>query len=191
MADIREAMQAKSDQLNAQDIIGYEPVLLITKVTVTNGDQPVSIFYHGCNNRPWKPSKGMLRGLSAGWSPETDNWIGKSVRVYNEPTVKWAGKEVGGIRIREMSDIKDRGIKFMLRESRQKVVEFFIGQFVPQVKQYPDAAFKKNLSTMVDKMVSGEMTFQQVVAHCQNTGGDLTQEQLKQLEMHAPVEENS
>lgn len=190
MADIREAMQAKSDQLNAQDIIGYEPVLLITKVIVTKGDQPVSIYYHGDNNRPWKPSKGMLRGLSAGWGPETDNWIGQSVRVYNEPTVKWAGKEVGGIRIREMSGIKERGIKFMLRESRQKVVEFAIGFFTPPVKQYPDASFKKNLSTMVDKMTSGEMTFQQVVAHCQNTGGDLTAEQLKQLEMHAPVDEN-
>lgn len=190
MADIREAMQAKSDQLNAQDIIGYEPVLLITNVTVTRGDQPVSVHYHGDNGRPWKPSKGMLRGLSAGWGPETDNWIGKSVRVYNDETVKWAGKEVGGIRIREMSHIKETGIKYMLRESRQKVTEFFIKCFIPEVKTYPDAAFEKNLPTMIEKMNSGEMTIQQVVAHCQKTGGNLTDEQLKQLHMHAPTDEN-
>lgn len=190
MADIREAMQAKSDQLNAQDIIGYEPVLLITSVTVTRGDQPVSVHYHGDNGRPWKPSKGMLRGLSAGWGPETDNWIGKSVRVYNDETVKWAGKEVGGIRIREMSHIKETGIKYMLRESRQKVTEFFIGCFTPEVKAYPDAAFKKNMPVMVDKMNSGEMTIQQVIAHCQKTGGNLTDDQLKQLEKHAPTDEN-
>lgn len=190
MADIREAMQAKSDQLNAQDIIGYEPVLLITSVTVTRGEQPVSVHYHGDNGRPWKPSKGMLRGLSAGWGPETDNWIGKSVRVYNDETVKWAGKEVGGIRIREMSHIKETGIKYMLRESRQKVTEFFIGCFTPEFKTYPDAAFNKNLPVMIDKMNSGEMTIQQVIAHCQKTGGNLTDEQLKQLHMHAPTDEN-
>jgi hypothetical protein len=43
---------------------------------------------------------------------------------------------------------------------------------------------------MIDKMNSGEMTIQQVIAHCQKTGGNLTDEQLNQLEMHAPTDEN-
>jgi hypothetical protein len=34
-------------------------------------------------------------------SPESDDWIGKRVTLYNDPTVSFAGKIVGGIRVRE------------------------------------------------------------------------------------------
>jgi len=34
-------------------------------------------------------------------SDDTDNWIGKPVVLYTDPTVMYAGKVVGGIRIRK------------------------------------------------------------------------------------------
>lgn len=33
-------------------------------------------------------------------SDNTDNWIGKQIVLYEDPNVVWAGKPVGGIRIR-------------------------------------------------------------------------------------------
>ena len=67
MSDIGFALEAKSDQLNYDDIADTEVVITISEVQVRKSDQPVWIFFHGCNNRPWKPSKGMLRILATAW----------------------------------------------------------------------------------------------------------------------------
>ena len=187
MADISVAMQAKSDQLNAVDIMGVEPVITIRDVQVRNGDQPVWVFYHGDNNRPWKPSKGMIRILAAGWGTESKNWIGKSVQIYCEPSVTYGGKEVGGVRIRAMSDIDKRGIKATLTISRQKREPYPVKFLDMQRPQYPSDKFDATFDAMVQTMQDGKMTLQQIIARCQKTG-DLTEEQMKRLSDAAPVE---
>lgn len=187
MADISVAMQAKSDQLNAVDIMGVEPVITIRDVQVRNGDQPVWVFYHGDNNRPWKPSKGMIRILAAGWGTESKNWIGKSVQIYCEPSVTYGGKEVGGVRIRAMSDIDKRGIKATLTISRQKREPYPVKFLDMQRPQYPSDKFDATFEAMVQTMQDGKMTLQQIIARCQKTG-DLTEEQMKRLSDAAPVE---
>jgi len=63
--DIGFALEAKSDQLNYDDIADTEVVVTISEVRVRQGDQPVSVFFNGCKNRPWKPCKGMIRILAA------------------------------------------------------------------------------------------------------------------------------
>ena len=60
----------------------------------------------------------MLRMLVEAWRRDSSNWIGKYVQVYVDPEVKWAGKPVGGIRIRALSDIPDRGMTFIVAENR-------------------------------------------------------------------------
>ncbi|MGB0942959.1 MAG: hypothetical protein ACPGUE_11180 [Marinomonas sp.] len=186
MADITQAMQAKSDQLNAVDIMGSEPVITIRDVQVRGGDQPVWIFYHGDQNRPWKPSKGMLRILAAGWGNESNNWLGKSVQLYMEPSVKYAGQEVGGIRIRAMSDINKNGIRATLTINRQKREPYPVLYLNMQRPAYPEKQFNDAFSAMVEAMQSGKMTLEQIIARCQQTG-DLTQEQMQRLSDNAPV----
>lgn len=44
-------------------------------------------------------TNGQLTALALG-SPETDDWIGKQVTMYNDRTVSYAGKLTGGVRIR-------------------------------------------------------------------------------------------
>lgn len=111
MPNIQQTLEAKSDQLNAVDIMGYEPVITIRAVELKqSADQPIFIYYEGDNNRPWKPSKGMRRILAAAWGLDSDNWIGKKAKLFFEPSVKWAGAEVGGIRIKALSDIPQQGI---------------------------------------------------------------------------------
>lgn len=120
MADVSQAMQAKSDQLNYDDIGSNTIVIKINRVVVTCTDQPVSIFYDGCNNKPYKPSKGMIRLISEAWGVESDFWVGKSIGLYGDATVKWAGKEIGGIRINGFSDIALSGISAFVALSRGK-----------------------------------------------------------------------
>jgi len=121
MASVMKAMEAKSDQLNYVDIGESEINITITEVQVKNTpEQPVWIYYDGCNNRPYKPSKGMIRLLAAGWGDESDCWAGKSIKLYGDATVKWAGQEQGGIRIRAMSDIAPNGFDAFVALSRGK-----------------------------------------------------------------------
>lgn len=187
MANFMQTLEAKSDQLNATDIMGTELVIRIRDAQLTNNkDQPLSIYFDGDNNRPWKPSKGMRRVLAAGWGADTDNLIGKSVKLYFEPTVTYAGKEVGGIRIKAMSDINPNGMVVVEAVNRQKRVPVHVEYLDTTQPEYPDDRFAKGLPVMVDKMKNGEMTLQQVIAQCQKTG-NLTPEQIKQLEDSAPV----
>src|SRR5690554_6431159 len=189
MTDVSFALEAKSDQLNAVDIMGAEPVIRIREVKVRQGDQPVSIYFDGDNNRPWKPSKGMLRVLAGAWGRDSSAWIGKHAQLYFEPTVRYAGKEVGGIRIRALSDIDQRGLSFALRINQKQTEPYHVPLLQVQSNEYPADKFEKALPVMAEKMKAGQMTLQQVIAQCQKTG-QLSQGQLRQLKKVAPVEIN-
>lgn len=103
--DVSETILAKSDQINAIDLV--EPVIVtVTDVKAGPADQPVHIITdkYGAE-RPFKPSKTVRRDLAKAWGVEAKAWIGRSMELYNEPTVKWAGKPVGGIRVSALSHI--------------------------------------------------------------------------------------
>lgn len=189
MVDITRAMQAKSDQTNALDIVGAPLIIKIRAVDYKDGrEQPVWIYYEGDNNRPWKPSKGMIRVLGFAWGTETDPWIGRYAQLEYEPSVVYAGKEVGGIWVKAMTDIPEKGLMLSLAVSRNKRIPFPVKHLKVEVKAYPQDKFDSVKQAMIDAMQSGKMTLPQVIAQCQKTG-QLTPEQLKVLEQNAPIEE--
>jgi hypothetical protein len=110
--DVRAAMAPKSDQINADDLIGGPATVTITginlsKVTGQKGEQPLSVIIDG-GFKPWKPCKSMMRVLSSEWGTNAAKWIGRSVTLYRDPSVKFGGDQVGGIRISHMSHINKR-----------------------------------------------------------------------------------
>ena len=105
MNDMTPTIVPKSDQLNSDDLIAGPITITITRVTIKAGEQPVAIFYDGDNGKPYKCCKSMARILVAAWGADASKYIGRSLTLYRDPTVKWAGMEVGGIRISHMSDI--------------------------------------------------------------------------------------
>ena len=188
MTDVSAAMQAKSDQLNSVDIIGAEPVIRIRDVVVKETtDQPVEVYFDGDNGRPWKPSKGMIRILAGAWGRDSQNWIGKHAKLYFDPEVMYAGEKVGGIRIHSLSDIDAKGLNFTVTINRKKRQPYRVECLTVEQSQYPEDRFAKALPKMVEKMQSGEMTLQQIIAQCQKTGS-LSEDQIKRLEESAPVE---
>jgi len=106
MTDLSKTIEAKSDQLNADDLLSGPITIRVTKVTGTQGDQPISIHYDGDNGKPWKPCKGMRRVLVALWGTKGDDYVGRTLVLYRDGSVKWGGIEVGGIRISHMSHIE-------------------------------------------------------------------------------------
>lgn len=106
--DMHQTIVPKSDQLNADDLIGREMTIKITGVDVRGGqEQPVSIHFEGDNGKPYKACKSMCRVMVSAWGADSSKYVGRSMTLYRDPKVKWGGMEVGGIRISHMSDIAD------------------------------------------------------------------------------------
>jgi len=115
--NVSDTIQARSDQLNADDLIGNTIVATVLSVKRGDAEQPIVIEITG--HKPYKPCKSMRRVLVACWGIDAKNWIGKSMQLYNDPEVTWGGVKVGGIRISAVSDI-DADITLMLAKSRAK-----------------------------------------------------------------------
>lgn len=105
MTDITKTIQPKSSQLNADDMIAGEMTIKITKVSLVAGDQPVAINYEGDNGKPYLPCKSMRRILIMMWGGDSNAYIGRSLKLFRDEKVRFGGVDVGGIRIRQMSDI--------------------------------------------------------------------------------------
>lgn len=106
MTDMNSVIIPKSDQLNADSLLGGQTLTIkITKVSKVSGEQPIVINYENDGGKPWKPCKSMCRVLVYNWGGDGNAYVGKQLTLYADPTVKWGGLEVGGIRVSHMSDI--------------------------------------------------------------------------------------
>lgn len=105
MVDLSKTIIAKSDQLNADDLMGGPLTVRVQDVREGNADQPIAIFYEGCNGKPYYPCKSMRRVLVNVWGKDGKAYAGKSMTLFREPSVKFGGIAVGGIRISHMTDI--------------------------------------------------------------------------------------
>ena len=108
MNDMKQVIIPKSDQLNADDLISGPMTITITRVDIRGGqEQPVSIHFEGDNGKPYKACKSMCRVMVSVWGPNSKAYVGRSMTLYRDPSVKWGGMEVGGIRISHMSDLQE------------------------------------------------------------------------------------
>lgn len=119
------ALVAKSDQLNASDLTGSPVVATIAAVRQGDAAKPVIVDLVGMDGRPWKPSKGMLRVVAFGWGTESDAWVGRSVKLTNNPEVIYAGEKVGGVEVIAMSHI-DKPFTIPVRISQKKVKQHHV-----------------------------------------------------------------
>lgn len=118
MTDMRPTIIPKSDQLNADDLIGQTRTIKVTKVLLCGeAEQPIAINFEGDTGKPYKPCKGMRRVLVNAWGPDGNKYAGRSMTLYRDEKVKFGGLEVGGIRISHMSDI-DKDVTMALTASK-------------------------------------------------------------------------
>lgn len=119
MIDMGKTIAPKSDQLNADDLIAGPMTITITRVSANpeSAEQPVSIYFEGDNGKPYKACKSMRRVMVAAWDRDASQYTGRSMTLYRDPSVKFGGLEVGGIRISHMSHI-DRPLTMALTSTR-------------------------------------------------------------------------
>lgn len=141
MSTLAEALAPKSDQLNADDLIAGPRTLKITKARISKEDRATRIVlnFEGDNGKPWKPCKTMGRAMVMAWAiTDEEQFIGKSVRVYRDPTVRFGDQgEVGGIRISHMSHI-DKPVNTKLTVSQGKKGMFTFHPLVTEQPKQPD-----------------------------------------------------
>lgn len=107
MTDLSRTIAPKSDQLNSDDLIGGPMTIVVTEVTQGNSpEQPISIYFDGDNGKPYKPCKSMRRVLVQIWGKDGAQYPGRAMTIYRDPTVKFGGMEVGGIRISHMTGLE-------------------------------------------------------------------------------------
>ena len=119
MSDMAAVIVPKSDQINADDLIGGDLTIRITAVSVSPGqEQPVSMKFEG-SQKVYRPCKSMARVMVAAWGPDSSAYVGRSLQLYRDPSVKWGGMDVGGIRIRKMSHMpEDRPMTMALTATK-------------------------------------------------------------------------
>jgi hypothetical protein len=103
--DMRPTITPKSDQLNADDLIAGPRTVTITGVKAApgNAEQPVAVYFEGDDGKPYMPCKSMRRVMVAIWGPDANQYAGRAMTLFRDPSVTWGGMEVGGIRISHMS----------------------------------------------------------------------------------------
>jgi hypothetical protein len=187
--DVREAAAPKSDQLNADDLVGSSLTLTVTGVSAGNQEQKLIIEHNA--GKPYKPCKGMIRVLMLAWGDKGSVWVGKSMTVFNDPTVTWAGVEVGGIRISHVSHIKhsiSTSVTMNKKQRKPYRVDPLVMAAPAPPAAYPAAQFTEKLPAMIEAMKAGKMNQAQVIAHCEKTG-TLTDQQEALLVV--PAENNT
>lgn len=177
-----QTVQPKSDQLNADDLIGTTLTINITAVKHCGGDQPIAIHFEGDNGKPYKPCKSMRRVLIHAWGNEGRDYVGKSATLYLDPEVKFGGIKVGGIRISHLSHI-DRTMDIALtatkgRRTPYKVEPLRVNPSAPAT--YPEDKFAAELPRMIESIQTGKSTVEKIKTYCAKTA-PLTPEQVARL----------
>ena len=114
-----ESIASKSDQMDYQDFLGGDKLVTVTEVRKgPTPEQPVEVVVAEFD-RPWRPAKSVRRVLVAAWGSDSTKYVGQRVLLFGDETVRWAGKPIGGIRIKAMSGI-EKPLTVMLTETRGK-----------------------------------------------------------------------
>lgn len=132
--DMTASTEARSDQINAADLVTPR-TYTIEKVTKGTAGYPFDFHMVESPGKVYRPNLGMRRIFVRGWGSKPAAYHGRRVTLFNEPSVIYAGAEVGGIRISHLSHL-DKPLKTSLVIS-QKKKEPYIVQPLPDAPTAP------------------------------------------------------
>jgi hypothetical protein len=122
--DLTASIEARSDQINADDLISGPATYTVREVIKGKAEQPFD-FLLVETDRAYRPSKTMRRVIVNAWGAEASNYAGRVLTLYREPSIQFGGKAVGGIRISHMSHI-DKPLEVMAQVTRGKREKFTV-----------------------------------------------------------------
>lgn len=141
MLDMTESIAPKSDQMNSDDLLSGPRTFTIAEVREASSDeQPVDVVLAEFpKGRPFKPSKSMRRVMVQAWGVDASAYVGKRLTLFRDPTVKWGGQDVGGIRISAMSHI-DKPMVLALTVTRGKKAAYKVAVLAEDAPTSPSVS---------------------------------------------------
>ena len=177
VSSLRDTVAPKSDRRNADDFLaGSETVKIIA---VKRGDAESPVAVHLENSKPWYPCKSMRRILIAAYGDNGGDWVGKSMTLYCDPSVRFGGVAVGGIRISHLSHIESDMV-VSLTTTRSKRSPYTVKK-LEILGDYPADRFAENLPAWLSAIKDGRATAKQILAKVSQSG-KLTTEQINLIE---------
>lgn len=173
---LRDTITPKSDQLNADSLLAGPITVTVTDVRRGSTEQPIDIHISG-GHQCWKPCKSMRRILITAWGDNGKSWIGKSMTLYCEPSVKFGGVAVGGIRVSALSDIES-DLTISLTATRGKRSPFTVKKLNTSV--YSEDKFQANIGAWLAAIAAGKATAEQIIQKVEQTGS-LTEAQKQSI----------
>jgi hypothetical protein len=139
ISDLRHTIIPKSDQINADQLLGGPMTITVTGVKLSDSaEQPVTVSYTGDGGRGFRPCKTMRKLLIHAWGPDARKWPGRSMTLYNDPAVKFGNDTTGGVRISHLSHI-EHDIEARLVATRGKKALHVIKRMVDGDQEFVDA----------------------------------------------------
>ena len=139
--DITDSLAANSAQQNYDEYLAGPKTVTVAEVTQGTAEQPVNVELVEFPGKPFKPAKSVRRVLAAAWGTDASKWTGRRLTIYGDPSVRYGGKEVGGLRVSHVSHI-DKPITVALTVTRGKRAPFTVQPLPDAPAPPPIPAFK-------------------------------------------------
>ena len=175
--DISETLAANSAQQNYDEYLAGPKTVTVAEVRQGTAEQPVNVELVEFPGKPFKPAKSVRRVLAAAWGTDASKWTGRRLTIYGDPSVRYGGKEVGGLRVSHVSHI-DKPITVALTVTRGKRAPF-------TVQPLPDAPPAPPIPDDVQTLAQ----YQDYYRHRAQNGA--TPEELAMIQQNAPTKENN
>lgn len=123
--DIAPFVEAESNRITADDLIGGPRTFTITKIegVMQEGKRRMVIHLAESQGKPFMPCKGMVRLLGQLWGPDAAAWVGRGITLFRDPDVRFGADLTGGVRIAAVTHIAQaQGIS--VRASQKKVKSY-------------------------------------------------------------------
>lgn len=184
VSNLRDTIIPKSDQLNADQLLGGAITITVNSVRRGDGDQPIIIGYDGDNGRPYKPCKSMRKVIIFAWGEDGNAWVGRSMTLFCDTNVMFGGIKVGGIRISHMTDI-ERDVSVSITATRGKKTPFIIKKLeLPKQPQKQPETPEVRTPKMIAAFGKLSVTESQLAAYLKRESahvGVLTEQELAEL----------
>ena len=139
--DITDSLAANSAQQNYDEYLAGPKTVTVAEVRQGTAEQPVNVELVEFPGKPFKPAKSVRRVLAAAWGTDASKWTGRRLTIYGDPSVRYGGKEVGGLRVSHVSHI-DKPITVALTVTRGKRAPFTVQPLPDAPPVPPIPAFK-------------------------------------------------
>jgi hypothetical protein len=178
--DIGDTIAPKSDQLDSVDLITGPRTFTIERITAGNADQPFNLHLKEFD-RPYRPGLSMRRVLVSCWGGKSAEYVGRSLTLYCDPTIKFGGIEVGGIRISHMSHLNGKARKVPLIVTRGKSIAFEVKPLAEGSPKKTEVPLTQRIEAAVKSFGHGGVALDQLEQRIGRVRGEWTADDLADL----------